>query len=72
MPKRALHVHQSDLTGRLHLAIYWIRTGFAGGWLVLTLTFFLGGNVDGHAYGGLIAPVVAVLGTVAILIPLTI
>jgi len=71
MPKNALqvHRHKSDATGRLHPAIYRILAGFVGGWLIITLLFFLGGDGNGHAYGAVIGLIVAVFGLIVVLLP---
>jgi hypothetical protein len=67
--KDAARHHKDGATGRLHSVIYRILAGFVGGWVILTISFFMGGaGVGGHPYGGVIVGVVGVLGLVAILI----
>jgi hypothetical protein len=63
------HVHKVDATGRLHPAIYKILAGFVAGWVVITLSFFLVGGGNGHAYGTVIGLIVAVFGLIVILLP---
>lgn len=72
MPKELATTHQQDATGRLHPVIYRVLIGFVAGWFIITLTFFSGGSGGGHAYGGMIALIVAVFGLVTVLIPLEI
>jgi len=69
MSNDASHIHRPDATGRMHPAIHKILAAFVGGWLVITLAFFLGGSGDGRAYGSVIAAIVAVFGLIVILIP---
>jgi len=67
---RKTELRKTGTTRRLHPAVYRILMGFVAGWILLTVTFFLGGAGGGHPYGGLVVPVVAVLALIGILIPL--
>jgi hypothetical protein len=69
MSKDRTDPHKRDATGRLHPAIYRILAAFVGGWLVISLAFFLGGSGGGRAYGGLIAPIIAAFGLITVLVP---
>jgi hypothetical protein len=69
MPDNAAQHRKDDATGRLHPVIYRILMGFVGGWVILTISFFVGSpGIGDHPYGGAIVGVVGVLGLVAILI----